>query len=126
MATTSLPRASNRSAVLAALLSGSELDRQQLIADTGLSRAAVFRIIDDLMEAGLVREGRRLTREGPGRQSTAVGFNHRSALVCGVDLGGTNCRIVVSDALGHPVIRSRDATPHAASADTEVLSGYRK
>jgi predicted NBD/HSP70 family sugar kinase len=116
VATTSLPRASNRSAVLAALLSGAEMDRQQLIADTGLSRATVFRIVDDLMEDDLVREGRRVLREGPGRQSTSVGFNDRSALVCGIDLGGTNCRIVVSDALGHPVIRSRDATPRDASS----------
>lgn len=117
MATTSLPRASNRSAVLAALLSGAQMDRQQLIAGTGLSRATVFRIVDDLMDDDLVLEGRRLLREGPGRQSTSVGFNDRSALVCGIDLGGTNCRIVVSDALGRPVIRSRDATPRDASSD---------
>lgn len=134
MATTSLPRASNRSAVLAALLSGAETDRQQLIADTGLSRATVFRIIDDLMADGLAREGRRLLREGPGRQSTSVGFNNRSALVCGIDLGGTNCRVVVSDALGRPLIRSRAATPRdATSAElaawvarrvTELVAGH--
>jgi predicted NBD/HSP70 family sugar kinase len=93
------------------------MDRQQLIAGTGLSRATVFRIVDDLMDDDLVLEGRRLLREGPGRQSTSVGFNDRSALVCGIDLGGTNCRIVVSDALGRPVIRSRDATPRDASSD---------
>jgi predicted NBD/HSP70 family sugar kinase len=134
VATTSLPRASNRSAVLAALLSGAEMDRQQLIADTGLSRATVFRIVDDLMEDDLVLEGRRMLREGPGRQSTSVGFNDRSALVCGIDLGGTNCRIVVSDALGRPVIRSRDATPRDASSSelaawvagrvTELVAGH--
>ncbi|MFI6348234.1 ROK family protein [Streptomyces sp. NPDC050560] len=116
MATTSLPRTSNRSAVLAALLSGAEVDRQQLIADTGLSRATVFRIVDDLMAEALVREGRRVLREGPGRQSTTVGFNGAAALVCGIDLGGTNCRAVVADALGRALIRSRDATPRGASA----------
>ena len=116
MATTSLPRVSNRSAVLAALLSGSEMDRQQLIVTTGLSRATVFRIVDDLMENDLVLERHRILREGPGRQSTAVGFNNRSALVCGVDLGGTNCRIVVSDALGRPLIKTRDATPRELPA----------
>lgn len=31
-----------------------------------------------------------MLREGPGRQSTSVSLNHRSALVRGVDLGGTN------------------------------------
>ncbi|MEW2544748.1 ROK family protein [Streptomyces sp. NPDC047002] len=117
MATTSLPRTSNRSAVLASLLSGGECDRQQLIADTGLSRATVFRIVDDLMAESLVREGRRVLRDGPGRQSTSVGFNDRAALVCGIDLGGTNCRVVVADALGRAVIRSRDATPRDADAD---------
>ncbi|MCF3963888.1 ROK family transcriptional regulator [Streptomyces fuscigenes] len=117
MATTSLPRTSNRSAVLAALLSGTEMDRQQLISDTGLSRATVFRIVDDLMAESLVREGARVLRDGPGRQSTSVAFDDRSALVCGIDLGGTNCRVVVADALGRAVIRSRDATPRDAGAD---------
>ncbi|WP_255955102.1 ROK family transcriptional regulator [Streptomyces odontomachi] len=112
----SLPRASNRSAVLAALLSGAETDRQQLIVDTGLSRATVFRVVDDLKAEGLVREGRRLVRGGPGRQSTSVAFHGRSALVCGIDLGGTHCRVVVADALGRAVIRSRDATPREQDA----------
>jgi len=116
VATTSLPRASNRSAVLAALLSGAQMDRQKLIADTGLSRATVFRIVDDLMDDELVHEGGRLVREGRGRHSTAVGFNARSALVCGIDLGGTNCRVVVADALGRALIRSRGATPRDATA----------
>jgi predicted NBD/HSP70 family sugar kinase len=117
VATTSLPRASNRSAVLAELLSGAEMDRQQLIASTGLSRATVFRIVDDLMEDRLVLERHRILRDGPGRQSTAVGFNDRSALVCGVDLGGTNCRIVICDALGRPVVRSRRPTPTRLPAE---------
>ncbi|MFD3523613.1 ROK family protein [Streptomyces sp. NPDC058653] len=117
MATTSLPRTSNRSAVIAALLSGADMDRQRLIADTGLSRATVFRIVDDLMAESLALEGFRVLREGPGRQSTSVSFNHRSALVCGVDLGGTNCRVVVADALGRAIIRSRDTTPRDATAD---------
>jgi predicted NBD/HSP70 family sugar kinase len=117
VATTSLPRASNRSAVLAELLSGTEMDRQQLIAGTGLSRATVFRIVDDLMENGLVAERHRILRDGPGRQSTAVAFNDRSALVCGVDLGGTNCRTVLCDALGRPVVRSHRATPTGMPAE---------
>ncbi|MCI2417004.1 ROK family protein [Saccharopolyspora sp. K220] len=108
---------SNRSTVLAALLSGHEMDRQQLIRDTGLSRATVFRIVDDLMSGQLVLERRRILREGPGRNSTAVGFNGRSAVVCGVDLGGTHCRVLVSDALGRPLIRSRDATPRQLPAE---------
>ncbi|GHH79102.1 sugar kinase [Streptomyces sulfonofaciens] len=115
-ASSPLPRASNRSAVLSALLSGAEMDRQQLIADTGLSRATVFRIVDDLMADDLVREAGRRLREGPGRQSTSVGFNGSSALVCGIDLGGTNCRVVVADALGRALIRSRDATPRDSTA----------
>jgi predicted NBD/HSP70 family sugar kinase len=110
------PRLANRSAVLAALLSGSEIDRQQLIASTGLSRATVFRIVDSLMANGLVLERRRILRDGPGRHSTAVGFNDRSAAVCGIDLGGTYCRTVVADALGRPLVRSRDATPRGLPA----------
>ncbi|UCR89743.1 ROK family protein [Mycetocola spongiae] len=73
-------------------------------------------MIDEIMSANLAREGEIVVRTGPGRHATTVRFNAEAALVCGVDLGGTNCRIVVADAMGNSLIRGRFATPRDSSA----------
>jgi predicted NBD/HSP70 family sugar kinase len=109
-------RPANRGAVIAALLSGPETDRKQLVEQTGLSWATVARIVDDLLADGLVLEQRKIVRDGPGRQATALGFNPRSGLVCGIDLGGSNCRMVVADGIGSAIVRCRDKTPRDLDA----------
>ncbi|MER7248943.1 ROK family protein [Kribbella sp. NPDC000426] len=109
-------RPANRGAVIAALLSGPESDRKQLVERTGLSWATVARIVDDLLGDGLVLEQRKIVREGRGRQATALGFNPRAGLVCGIDLGGSNCRMVVADGIGSAVVRCRDRTPRTLDA----------
>lgn len=106
------PRATNRSAVLSALLSGQPRQRNQIVEHTGLSRATVFRIVDDLRSRGLVRDAAIAPPVGPGRPSTPVEFDGGVQTVCGIDLGGTNCRFVVTDALGVTLVRARYATPH--------------
>jgi predicted NBD/HSP70 family sugar kinase len=96
---------------LAALLSGRVLDRNQIIETTGLSRATVFRIIDDLQAQGLVRDADTIASPGPGRPSVGVRLDRGDHLVCGIDLGGTNCRVLIADLLGRTLIRARFATP---------------
>jgi predicted NBD/HSP70 family sugar kinase len=109
-------RTANRGAIIAALLSGAETDRRQLVASTGLSWATVARIVDDLLADGLVLEQHKIVRDGPGRHAAALGFNPRAGLVCGIDLGGTYCRMVIADGLGTAVIRCRDRTPRELDA----------
>jgi predicted NBD/HSP70 family sugar kinase len=109
-------RPANRGAVIAALLSDPGTDRKQLVEQTGLSWATVARIVDDLLTDGLVLEQQKIVRDGPGRQATALGFNSRSGLVCGIDLGGSNCRMVVADGIGSAVVRCRDRTPRSLGA----------
>jgi predicted NBD/HSP70 family sugar kinase len=110
---TSLPlsRIANRSAVLACLLSGAGIDRRQLVIRSGVSQATVSRVVEELIESGIAEERDVVSSGLRGRPSTTVGLNPRAALVAGVDLGGTNCRIVVADALGRAIARSRRATP---------------
>lgn len=107
---------SSRGTVLAALLSTPLTDRQQIMAQTGLSQATVFRAVDALIGAGIVREGEPVKRMGPGRQATGLIVHSSSFLVCGVDLGGTNCRFVLSDATGLALVRTRRRTPRALNA----------
>lgn len=109
-------RRSNRSSVLEQLLSGREIDRQELVAATGLSQATVFRVVSELLESRIVVEGPTIARAGRGRNATSVRFNGEIAFACGVDLGGTNCRLVLADALGRTIARRNYRTRHDVGA----------
>ena len=109
-------RRSNRSSVLEQLLSGREIDRQELVAATGLSQATVFRVVGELLQSRIVVEGPTIARGGRGRSATSVRFNGEIALACGVDLGGTNCRLVLTDALGRTIARRGYRTRHDVDA----------
>lgn len=107
----------NRTDVLARLLAGDEVDIQRLVSDTGLSTSTVLRSVDDLMNAHGLIESRPSAQSGPGRPGRRVAVNRRFSLVAGVDLGGTNCRIVLADALGKPLAKVRLATPRDRTAE---------
>ncbi|MFC4245286.1 ROK family protein [Gryllotalpicola reticulitermitis] len=126
MAAASLTRGYNRSVALSSIISAVELDRPRLVAETGLSQATVFRVVDDLMQDGLVVETDASPRVGPGRNATRIRFNESHAMVVGVDLGGTNCRLVLSDALGNTLGRLVDTTPVALSGSelADWLAGH--
>ncbi|GGL51186.1 hypothetical protein GCM10011575_06860 [Microlunatus endophyticus] len=111
MVTAEQARSANRSAVLSVLLSGNLLDRNQIIDGADLSRATVFRIVDELRASGLVEECELEPPSGPGRPPVGIRIVAGSRLVCGVDLGGSQCRFVVADLLGRAVARSHHQTP---------------
>lgn len=115
MGRSSLSRGFNRSAVLAALINARELDRPRLVAETGISQATVFRVVEDLVAEGVVVEGEQAVQAGPGRAATRLRIDPGQATVAGVDLGGTNCRIVLADALGTTLGRRHDTTPAGLS-----------
>jgi len=107
----------NSTDVLARLLSGEEVDIQGLVADTGLSASTVLRSVDLLMNVRGMVESRPSASVGPGRPARRVALNRRFSLVAGVDLGGTNCRFVLSDALGSPIAKARLSTPRNLGAE---------
>lgn len=109
-------RSTSRSAVLAVLLSGRQLERNQIVERTGLSRATVFRAVDDLRAQGTVRDVTLAAPAGRGRPPIGVQLVTESQRVCGVDLGGTNCRIVIADLLGRATRVARHHTPRELQA----------
>ncbi|MGN6126582.1 MAG: ROK family protein [Humibacter sp.] len=126
MSTASLFRGFNRSLVLSALLGAQELDRPRLVSTTGISQATVFRVIEDLVKEGVVVEGAPGKQTGPGRTATRLRVNPGYATVVGVDLGGTNCRVVLADTLGNTLGRWRDNTPVGLSGPelADWLAGH--
>jgi predicted NBD/HSP70 family sugar kinase len=104
-------RQANRALVLGRLVVGGAVTRAQLAREVGLSKATVSRVVDDLIELGIAQEGASLSTARRGPKPTAVGFCGEGRIICGVDLGATNVRFVVSDLAGHLLQADRLQTP---------------
>ncbi len=75
------------------------LSRQQLIAETGMSRGTLYSRLDTLTRLGLVYEAESLGATG-GRRARRIRFEDRGRVVLVVDLGQTHARVAVTDLLG--------------------------
>jgi predicted NBD/HSP70 family sugar kinase len=75
------------------------LSRQQLIAETGMSRGTLYNRLDTLSRLGLVYEAEALGATG-GRRARRIRFEDRGRVVLAVDLGQTHARVAVTDLLG--------------------------
>ncbi|MCP2338322.1 ROK family transcriptional regulator [Actinomadura rupiterrae] len=119
-------RRANRAAVLGTLLAGGAASRIAVAQATGLSKATVTRVVDELVRDGLVREAGPLAGgergRGPGRQALALRLAGEDRAVCGVDLGGTTTRFLVTDAAGRVRAWHREPTPHETT--TSELAGW--
>jgi len=101
----------NRSAVLARLLASDRTTRTELTDLTGLSPATVSRVIDMLLAEGLIAEGPPVVSGRRGRSASSLRLRPGLGVVCGVDLGGTNCRFLLADLLGRPAAARQELTP---------------
>lgn len=81
------------------------LSRQQLIAETGLSRGTLYERLDTLARLGLVHEAESLGATG-GRRPRAIRFSGRGRVVLAVDLGQSHARVSVTDLLGTELRRA--------------------
>jgi predicted NBD/HSP70 family sugar kinase len=75
------------------------LSRQQLIAETGMSRGTLYSRLDTLARLGLVYEAEALGATG-GRRARRIRFEDRGRVVLVVDLGQSHARVAVTDLLG--------------------------
>ena len=78
----------NRSSILEMVRSNSPISRTQIAEDLHVSLPTVMRIVDELMEDGLVVEDGEKEWSG-GRKRKRLIFNGTQHLVIGIDLGGT-------------------------------------
>jgi glucokinase len=79
----------NRSAILELVRQSSPIARSEICKLLGLSMPTVIRIVDELIDDGLVE----LTGETAGktgRPRQLLRYNHNGGLVIGIDLGGTS------------------------------------
>ena len=100
VATASLMRSINRSAIMELIREHSPIARSQIARELRMSLPTVMRIVDELADEDLVRPYG-LSESTGGRPPALMEFNGEAYAVVGVDLGGTKMFGTVADLSGH-------------------------
>lgn len=88
------------------------ISRAELAEETGLTRASVTQIVEELITEGLVIETSIIGRTRLGRRSTQLAINPRSGVIFGVNLDRSHCTV--------GVVNMHGAVMHQ---NTELVSG---
>src|SRR3954462_6694410 len=107
----------NRAHVFDILLESRVISRPQLAKRTGLSRATIGILIDELLDYGLVR-ARGLGNSGGGRPPLILEFNPDAALAMGASLRDHHWDLVLTSLDGRVVRRSSVRLEGIAPEDT--------
>ena len=101
----SLLRQANTRLVVAELRRGGPTTRPELARATGLAKQTVSTIVADLVADGIAREiGSSTPDRSGGRPAVLVEYAADRAFVAGLEIGVGRTRIMLADALGHPVL----------------------
>ncbi|PKW26950.1 ROK family transcriptional regulator [Phycicoccus duodecadis] len=115
-------RGMNRAALLAALRRAEgAASVSELAALTSLSRPAVTRSVDDLVELGLVERRRSRAEGAPGRPAQRVRFRSELGCVVGVQVGAHEVHAQLADLAGEPRAEVRLATAATAADVLETV-----
>jgi predicted NBD/HSP70 family sugar kinase len=93
------PRQRNQQDVINALLRRHRLTQQDLVQETGLSRATVARIVSKLIEGELVEPGKGAESAG-GVPVDVLSIRPRAGAAMGIDFGKGHVRVAVRDVAG--------------------------
>lgn len=108
-ATPGLLRRVSAGAVLEFMRASQAVTVSEVMAATGLTRATVIAVCEDLMERGWVRELESDSAAGAarkGRPARRFELNERAGVVLGLDIGYAKASVVVSDLRGATVGRA--------------------
>lgn len=121
-------RQANLKGVLDVFRSGSPLTASDIIERTGLSRASVHAVCDELISRGLVRELAPTPPSaagGMGRPSRTYDFHARAGFVIAVDLSPRTVRTLLCDLRGDVVASGSHTGPEMRPADVVVGEAVR-
>ncbi|NPV53379.1 MAG: ROK family transcriptional regulator [Firmicutes bacterium] len=114
-------RDNNRYLVLQVIERQGPVSRAELSRITQISEPTIYSIIDHLISKGLVREVGMGQSTG-GRKPIMIEFNPEAGLVVGVDAGGTNIKMGISD-LGGRFQHTRKIPTKELGFGAEVVPG---
>ena len=122
--TPQLLRRTNLRSVLDVLRTVPSATGTDLIEATGLTRATVIAVCDDLIARGWAREAPSPRTEGQkGRPARRFEFNESAGFVLGLDIGLATVRVVVSDLAGTVVGGTESRFPHHGGTPADRRSG---
>jgi predicted NBD/HSP70 family sugar kinase/biotin operon repressor len=107
----------NRQIALNLVRSKQPVSRAELARLMGMRRGAVTRLVDELLESGLVFEGAK-GESRRGRKPTYLHIDTRRRCVVAVDVSASVTAILTTDLLGHPL---RDVADFPTPARVEPL-----
>jgi DNA-binding transcriptional ArsR family regulator len=93
----------NRQIALNLVRAKQPISRADLARLMGMRRGAVSRLVDELLEAGLVFEGSK-GESRRGRKPTHLHLETRRRCVVAVDVSASRTAVVATDVLGHPLV----------------------
>jgi predicted NBD/HSP70 family sugar kinase len=98
-------RQMNRLRVIETLYRQPASSRTELVEGTGLSRATVSTLVDELIRADVVREETgEAARRGSGRRPALLSLVPDAAFAVGLDFGHQHIRVAICDLAGEPVV----------------------
>jgi predicted NBD/HSP70 family sugar kinase/biotin operon repressor len=113
----------NRQIALNLIRSKQPISRAELARLMGMRRGAVSRLIDELLETGLVFEGAK-GESRRGRKPMHLHIETRRRCVIAVDVSATATALLLADPLGHDLAEvSEFATPRRPRALVKELAG---
>ncbi|PYH00349.1 sugar kinase [Arthrobacter stackebrandtii] len=110
-------------AILGVMRRSGAVNGTDLIAATGLARATVIAVCDDLIAAGWVRElpAARVAVQ-KGRPARVFEFDARAGVVVGLDFGVAKTTAVVADLRGTILAKTTQILPAFTAPDSERLA----
>jgi predicted NBD/HSP70 family sugar kinase len=113
-------RAYNRTNVMKQVLDTPGIDRTTLSKTTGLTNAAMTRIVQELIEAKLLKDVGQLQSDGRGRRRSGLAIDENGGYVLGISILAFNSSIVLSSITGE-IIDSLPLEPTEMSNVQQTL-----
>lgn len=110
-------RRRNLSLLLDTLLRSGEATRKQIEIDSGLSKATVSRLVDELIDQGLVESGpTKGDMQGRGRRPDSLAIPASLGQVVGISFGVRRTVVRANDLANRDLFQGTEATPQLSSA----------
>ena len=87
------------------------ISRAELAEETGLTRASVTQIVEELISEGMVIEASVIGRTRLGRRSTQLAINPRAGSIFAVNLGRAHCTVGVTNMHGSVMRQNTELVP---------------
>ena len=117
-------RGENMGMLLGLLRTEGPWSRARLAEMSGLSRATVASVVDELASRGLVVLGDRRADGSPGRPGQSVALDGRGLWGLGLEVGGHHVGGVALDLSGRPVFERHDAVPEGTDDWRGVMTRF--